>query len=153
MIDARTAPYGAFLLRVSLGVMFLAHGLVLKVLTFTIPGTVSFFEANGYPAFFRLPHHPRRDWRRDRPHSRSLDASHCASSHSDHDRRHPASCRQRLAILGQGRRLGVPGILDDRADRAGAARRWRFRAEPCTVHGKAARGRSPRLTARQAVAV
>ncbi len=52
MIDARTAPYGAFLLRVSLGVMFLAHGLLLKVLTFTIPGTVSFFETSGYPAFF-----------------------------------------------------------------------------------------------------
>ena len=52
MIDIRTAPYAALLLRVSLGVMFLAHGLLLKVLTFTIPGTVGFFESIGYPGFF-----------------------------------------------------------------------------------------------------
>jgi putative oxidoreductase len=52
MIDQRTAPYAAFLLRVSLGVMFIAHGLLLKVFTFTIPGTVGYFESLGYPAFF-----------------------------------------------------------------------------------------------------
>ncbi len=48
MIDDRTAPYGALLLRVSLGVALLAHGL-LKVLVFTVPGTVQFFESIGYP--------------------------------------------------------------------------------------------------------
>lgn len=42
------APYGALLLRVSLGALFLAHGL-LKALVFTIPGTASFFESIGYP--------------------------------------------------------------------------------------------------------
>lgn len=42
------APYGALLLRVSLGVLFVAHGL-LKVLVFTIPGAVSFFQSIGYP--------------------------------------------------------------------------------------------------------
>lgn len=52
MIDQKTAPYAAFLLRVSLGVLFLAHGLLLKVMTFTVPGTVSFFESIGYPGFF-----------------------------------------------------------------------------------------------------
>ncbi len=52
MIDTRTAPYAALLLRVSLGALFLAHGLLLKVFTFTIPGTVSFFESIGYPGFF-----------------------------------------------------------------------------------------------------
>lgn len=52
MIDSRTAPYAALLLRVSLGVMFLAHGLLLKVFVFTIPGTVGFFESIGYPGFF-----------------------------------------------------------------------------------------------------
>ena len=40
MIDTKTAPYGALLLRVSLGVMFIAHSLYLKVMVFTIPGTV-----------------------------------------------------------------------------------------------------------------
>ncbi|MEZ5855159.1 MAG: DoxX family protein [Hyphomicrobiaceae bacterium] len=52
MIHSRTAPYAALLLRVSLGVMLLAHGLYLKVFTFTVAGTVSFFESIGYPGFF-----------------------------------------------------------------------------------------------------
>ncbi len=52
MIDMRTAPYAALALRVSLGLLFLAHGLLLKVFTFTIPGTVGFFESIDYPGFF-----------------------------------------------------------------------------------------------------
>lgn len=52
MIDTQTAPYGALLLRVSLGVMLLAHGLLLKVMTFTVAGTVGYFESIGYPGFF-----------------------------------------------------------------------------------------------------
>jgi putative oxidoreductase len=51
MIDSRTAPYAALLLRVSLGAMFIAHGL-LKVLVFTVPGTVQFFGSLGLPAIF-----------------------------------------------------------------------------------------------------
>lgn len=51
MIETRTAAYGAFLLRVGLGVLALAHGL-LKVFVFTVPGTVGFFESLGYPGFF-----------------------------------------------------------------------------------------------------
>ncbi|GAB4360063.1 MAG: DoxX family protein [Kiloniellaceae bacterium] len=50
MIDSKTAPYAALLLRVSLGVMFLAHSLYLKVFVFTVPGTVGFFESLGLPA-------------------------------------------------------------------------------------------------------
>ena len=42
---------GAFLLRVALGVMFLAHGL-LKIFVFTIPGTIGYFESIGLPGFF-----------------------------------------------------------------------------------------------------
>ena len=52
MIDNRTAPYAALLLRVSLGVLFLAHGLWMKVLTFGISGTVGYFESIGYPGLF-----------------------------------------------------------------------------------------------------
>lgn len=52
MIDQRTAPYAALLLRVSLGTLLLAHGLVLKVLTFTPAGTAAYFESIGYPGFF-----------------------------------------------------------------------------------------------------
>jgi len=49
MIDTRTAPYAALVLRVSLGVMYIAHSLVLKHLTFTLPGTAQFFESLGLP--------------------------------------------------------------------------------------------------------
>jgi putative oxidoreductase len=52
MIDTRTAPYAALLLRVSLGILFLAHGILLKVFTFTIPGTVGYFQSVGYPGYF-----------------------------------------------------------------------------------------------------
>ncbi len=50
MIDSKTAPYAALILRVALGVMFLAHSLYLKVIVFTVPGTVGFFESLGLPA-------------------------------------------------------------------------------------------------------
>lgn len=50
MINANTAPYAALLLRLSLGVMFIAHAL-LKLVVFTLPGTVQFFEGLGYPGF------------------------------------------------------------------------------------------------------
>ena len=50
MINTNTAPYAATLLRMSLGVLALAHGL-LKILVFTPAGTVGFFASLGLPAF------------------------------------------------------------------------------------------------------
>jgi putative oxidoreductase len=44
-----TTAYGALLLRVSLGVMYLAHSVVLKALTFGLAGTAKFFESIGLP--------------------------------------------------------------------------------------------------------
>ncbi|MGD1880255.1 MAG: DoxX family protein [Kiloniellaceae bacterium] len=52
MIDSKTAPYAALLLRVSLGIMFLAHSLYLKVVVFTLAGTVGFYESLGLPGIF-----------------------------------------------------------------------------------------------------
>ncbi len=49
MINLSTAPYAALLLRVSLGIMFLAH-VAMKFLVFTIPGFVGFFGSLGLPA-------------------------------------------------------------------------------------------------------
>lgn len=51
MLDRQTAPYAALLLRVSLGVMYLTHSLVLKVGTFGMAGTVQFFESLGLPGW------------------------------------------------------------------------------------------------------
>jgi putative oxidoreductase len=48
-MSTSSAAYGAALLRVSLGALFLAHGL-LKIFVFTLPGTVQFFASLGYPA-------------------------------------------------------------------------------------------------------
>jgi putative oxidoreductase len=53
-MSRHTSPstaYGVLLLRVSLGVMFIAHSLVLKLMTFTLAGTAQYFESLGLPAF------------------------------------------------------------------------------------------------------
>lgn len=50
MIDNRLAPWAVLLLRLSLGTMFLAHGLM-KLLVFTLPGTAQFFVSVGFPAW------------------------------------------------------------------------------------------------------
>src|SRR5271168_724197 len=48
MIDSRTAPYAATLLRVALGLLFLAHA-GLKIFVFTPAGTAQFFGSLGLP--------------------------------------------------------------------------------------------------------
>jgi len=48
MTDPRTTPYAALVLRLSLGIMFIAHAL-LKYAVFTLPGTAKFFESLGLP--------------------------------------------------------------------------------------------------------
>lgn len=49
-----TVPYGVALLRVSLGVMWIAHAL-LKLFVFTLPGTAQFFASVGFPGFLAYP--------------------------------------------------------------------------------------------------
>lgn len=50
-MNISTTNHGAFLTRITLGSILLAHG-VLKILVFTIPGTVGYFESLGLPAIF-----------------------------------------------------------------------------------------------------
>ena len=50
MNETQLTPYATTLLRVSLGALALAHGL-LKILVFTPAGTVGFFASLGLPAF------------------------------------------------------------------------------------------------------
>ena len=52
--DLNTAPYAILALRISLGLLFLAHG-CLKVFTFTLPGTAQFFESVGLPGWMATP--------------------------------------------------------------------------------------------------
>jgi len=49
MKDSRYADYGIALLRISLGVMFIAHSVLLKYFTYTLAGTAQFFESVGLP--------------------------------------------------------------------------------------------------------
>ena len=49
MIDSRTAPYAALLLRLTLGLLFLAHA-SLKLFVFTPAGTAKFFGSIGVPS-------------------------------------------------------------------------------------------------------
>jgi hypothetical protein len=130
MIDSRTAPYAALLLRVSLGLLFLAHA-GLKFFVFTPAGTAKFFDSVGLPpalAYVTIavevlggvalilglldPH------RRDR-------------SVADPARRHLHGARRgRLLLHQRAWRLGIPGVLERRADRPGLARRRRL----CAAH-------------------
>jgi len=54
MIDTRTAPYGLFLLRAALGLMWISHAL-LKYVVFTIPGFAGFLGSLGVPTFLAWP--------------------------------------------------------------------------------------------------
>jgi putative oxidoreductase len=49
--DPTPAEWGTTVLRVSLGIMFLAHGVVLKLLTYGLPGTAVFFVNAGLPGW------------------------------------------------------------------------------------------------------
>ena len=51
MNRAPSIDYGIGLLRVSLGLMFLAHSVVLKLMTYTLPGTAAFFVSVGLPGW------------------------------------------------------------------------------------------------------
>lgn len=48
------ADYGITVLRVSLGIMWVAHAL-LKLFVFTLPGTAQFFQSVGFPGFLAYP--------------------------------------------------------------------------------------------------
>lgn len=50
MSDSRTAPYAAFLLRLALGILFLAHA-GLKIFVFTPAGTAAYFSSLGLPGW------------------------------------------------------------------------------------------------------
>ena len=54
MVDEKLAPYGAFVLRIGLGVMWIAHAL-LKLFVFTIPGFATWLGAQGLPTAFAWP--------------------------------------------------------------------------------------------------
>ena len=53
--EPSTAPLGAFLLRLSLGLMWLSHGLLLKLMTFGIAGLAAWLGSVGLPPALAWP--------------------------------------------------------------------------------------------------
>ncbi len=51
MFNADPNRAGATLLRISLGLMYVAHSVVLKYFIYTLNGTAEYFESIGLPAF------------------------------------------------------------------------------------------------------
>lgn len=51
MNQQRMTDYAVTLLRVSLGVMYLAHSIVLKLITFGLAGTAGYFASIGLPGW------------------------------------------------------------------------------------------------------
>ncbi|MFC4352909.1 DoxX family protein [Fodinicurvata halophila] len=52
MSQDHLTAHAVFLLRVALGVMFIAHSWLLKLFVFTLPGTAQFFVSLGLPGWF-----------------------------------------------------------------------------------------------------
>ncbi|HZH26494.1 MAG TPA: DoxX family protein [Azospirillaceae bacterium] len=50
MIDKNASAYAALVLRVAIGISFVAYGFLLKVLTYGPGGTAAYFTSIGYPA-------------------------------------------------------------------------------------------------------
>src|SRR4051812_43738752 len=51
MATRTNSDHAAFVLRMTLGVMYLAHSIVLKLMTFGLAGTAKFFVGVGLPAW------------------------------------------------------------------------------------------------------
>jgi putative oxidoreductase len=51
MNEQRLASLAPAILRIALGAMFLTHSLYLKLVVFTLPGTVKFFQSVGLPGW------------------------------------------------------------------------------------------------------
>jgi putative oxidoreductase len=52
MIHTQTASLAALLLRLSMGIMLIAHGFYLKIFVFTMAGAMQGFEGMGLPGWF-----------------------------------------------------------------------------------------------------
>lgn len=55
MIDQKTAPYAALILRVTLGALLIAHGVYLKAILFGMAGVAGYFQSLGLPGWFAWP--------------------------------------------------------------------------------------------------
>ena len=126
MNESRNAATAALVLRLSLGTMFVAHAL-LKYFVFTLPGTAQFFASLGLPGVLGYA-----TFAAELVGGVLLIAG--VTTRIVSLALVPVLLGATWAHAGNGwlfivaeRRLGVPGVLDDHARRAGAPRRRRLR--------------------------
>lgn len=50
-MNANLIPYGALVMRISLGVVLIAHSLYLKMMVFSLAGTANYFDSIGLPGW------------------------------------------------------------------------------------------------------
>ena len=130
MIDIMTAPYGALLLRLCLGVMFLAHAL-LKWRVFTPPVEVEFFKSLGLPGWLLYVTITVELLGAAGLIFGIFPALRCVVARSGNDRNHrDRSRKKRLGIHQQRWRLGISGVLGSRPICAVSSRRWSVDADP-----------------------
>ena len=122
MIDTRTAPYGALLLRLSLGALFLAHA-GLKIFVFTPAGTAQFFSSLGLPPTLAYLTIAAEVLGGVALILGALDSRRRARRHADFARCHfHGAWRSRVLLRQCSRRLGISGVLDHCVDRPSPAR-------------------------------
>ena len=115
--------YGALLLRVCLGIMYLAHSVILKWMTFTLGGTAHYFESIGILGS-RLRDVLCRNDRWHLAYRRRSNAMGGSCANANSHRRARRSLRQRMGVHRSRRRLGIPAVFDRSVSRPGAIRRW-----------------------------
>ncbi len=64
MNQSQQTELATFLLRIGLGIMYLSHSILLKLLTFGLAGTAGFFGSIGLPAWLAYVSDLRGDYRR-----------------------------------------------------------------------------------------
>ena len=144
MIDTRLAPYGALLLRVALGLMFIAHA-YLKLAIFTVPRFCRFLGQIGLPQIPRLADHPGRDCRRRCLDRRLPCPPRIAGAAAGPARRTLISCAEWLALHRAQWRLGISRLPRGRGVDPGPDRRRRL----ALAHQRALHRRSSRNVRRE----
>jgi hypothetical protein len=131
MTEDQLRSYGVLLLRVALGVMFLAHSIVYMLLTLTLPETAKFFVSIGLPAWLAYATFLAEVARWNPSYFGYPNAAGSAGAFADSNRCDLGSRRKRLALCLRERRMGVPPLPVRSLHCASHA--WRRRVRACSV--------------------
>ena len=117
---------GLTVTRIALGVILFAHGYLLKIGTFTIAGTVGYFESIGITRACCLSGDRWRSHWWYRINSWHLHKTGRMAFVTDTTRGNLDSSRKRLVIFSRGRWLGIPALAGRIGDRCRSSGRWQI---------------------------